>query len=428
MTYTDVLIWIAVAGLGLFVLDQVLRQFRPGAPLRTRVVAYLDSRPAWKASLRRIPFFEALVKRVSKRDTTLDATSALFYMPYLEHCNIPPLGAGTTEPERAGYSLGRLMYQYRRREVLQSSGDRFHHIFQHKLASAKDPGAFRIFTMGASTAFGHGAAPEERYYSLLEKAIRRPFPVAVVPAAVSAINSTQQSILFNLTLLPLKPDCIILIDGWNDIGLPSLFSVRPGDPMNISTLYQKYHHNVFNLMLTLGAKSSWVDKRIMRRLQADRADFLKYFFADGGFQRDVLASIVNVYLSNLDNIVENCRLRKIDILHFIQPSADVLLERRKTGISEKEHEAYTERVAHLPWAHVGLSPFLNKAFTALEEGIKSRPWNTVSQSLLTEFTLDDYLDPAHLNKQGQAKLAKILLDKVDSLLPAAKPVNGWVRF
>src|SRR5207249_11568390 len=111
-----------------------------------------------KSKIKKIPGLGWRVQKLRQRDLTLAQSNMVFYLPYLEHCNIPTTGeAGASEQEKAGYSKARLMYQYKKNEVLKHSGERFHHIFQNKIREAQDKDLFRIFIIGSSVAFGHGA-------------------------------------------------------------------------------------------------------------------------------------------------------------------------------------------------------------------------------------------------------------------------------
>jgi lysophospholipase L1-like esterase len=390
-----------------------------------RLAQKISNNENLKNRIKRTPGLGWLARRMRQRDLTLAQSNMVFYLPYLEHCNLPTPGkTGASEQSKAGYSKARLMYQYRKTEVLKHSGERFHHIFQDKLQEAQDRGSFRVFIIGGSVAFGHGAEDSERYYNVLERRIKKVYPVKVIPAAVSAINSTQETILFDLVVLPLQPNFVVILNGWNDIVLPSLFSVRPGDPMTMSTLYQKYYHRFFNLLVYLAQRSSLIDKWVLKTLQRDRSDFLEFFFANPEFVKTVSQSVINVYLSNLENIIEGCRLRNIGVLHFLQPSADVLVE-RSTILSEESRSAYKKRMEIYPWANVGLGPFINETYAAIEKNIASKPWANVSCNMLNRFTLDHFLDPAHLNALGQAVLAEALHQHLDPRLPEQKPQAGW---
>ena len=389
-------------------------------------LGFVSSNSGLKAWLKSAPLLGFLIRIIRSRDVTLDSTTKLHYLPYLEHSNLASLGEGKTEPERAGYSRGRLMYIYKKTQLVKHAGERFQHVFHHKAERAPDTSAFRIFVLGGSAAMGHGAEVEDRYYTLLEKKLRRPYKVEVIPAGLSALCSTQSNVIFNLVVLPQKPDLVLVFDGWNDIALSSLFSVRPGDPMNISTLYRKYYHPFFNLVLALGAKSSFVEQRIVSALRKDRDEFIRHFLTNKDFAAQALQSVANVYLSNLENIVEGCRLRKVPVLHSFQPSSDLLLERFPGRFTEASKKSYFDRISHQAWANTGLGPFWERAYELLERGVRAKPWADSSVFTHETFSIDHFLDPVHLNPDGQAHLAQRLFELIDPILPALeKPASGW---
>jgi lysophospholipase L1-like esterase len=383
------------------------------------VVDYLLSEAAREASW--LKGLRALVKGAglgglvpARGDLTLASANMVYYQPYLEHANLPTIGDGESEPERAGYFKSRLMYQYRRSALLGSAGERFAHVFQGEDKNTANRQVDRLFVLGGSVAFGQGAEGGDRYFKQLEGRLGGNW--RVIPAALGAINSTQENIILHLVVLPLQPDCVLILDGWNDVVLPSLFSVRPGDPMTMSTLYQKYFHPLFNLRIFL-AKRSWVaNKLLLRSLRLDRREFLDFLQREPKFREDLLESAARVYVSNLQTMMESCRARGIRVIHALQPSADVMLTRESARFTAAEKEAYQERMDSIPWANMGLRSFIDEAYRKIELQIAGHPWAKDSISFKGEFQLDQFADPVHLNANGQKTLAEILARHLGSRL------------
>lgn len=339
-------------------------------------------------------------------DLTLASANLVYYQPYLEHANLPTIGPGETEPEKAGYSKARLMYQYRRNALVGSAGERFAHVFQGEEKSTADRFVDRMFVLGGSVAFGQGASGPDRYYKQLEARLGGKW--RVIPAALGAINSTQENIILHLVVLPLQPDFVVILDGWNDVVLPSLFSVRPGDPMTMSTLYQKYFHPLFNLRVAL-AKRSWLaNKLLLRSLRLDRREFLDFLEREPKFRENLLDSAARVYVNNLETMIESCRARGIRVLHALQPSADVMLAREASRFTDAEKQDYEERMSSIPWANMGLRSFIDEAYRKIELQIAARPWAKESIGFNGELSLSQFVDPVHLNAEGQRALAAVL--------------------
>jgi lysophospholipase L1-like esterase len=343
------------------------------------------------------------------RDITLAAMIKVHYFPYLEHSNIPAPGEGKSQPEKSGYRKNRFMYQYTKKEILRHAGQRFDHIYQDKTLDAANTDLYRVFFMGNSLAYGFGIDLPNRYYSILQRDFDvKKQNIRIIPAAVSAINSTQENILFHMAVLPQKPNFVVLINGWNDVMLPAIFNIRPGDPMTMSPLYGKYDHLFFNLLIRVCQKSNLASRLVTKLLESDRKDFINLFNNDLEFRDSISQSIVNVYMHNLETIAEGCRYRGIEFLHVLQPSGDVLWERSKDQFSHEQQKSFLERMDDYPWAKLKLGPFLSELYSRICTEIAKKEWASDSYDPMAAFSLDHFSDPVHLNQEGQVVLAKEL--------------------
>lgn len=357
-----------------------------------------------------------MIKKQSIRDETLVPTQHVFYVPYLEHSNFPSLWEGDTEPERAGYRLRRLSYQFHPRQVLQHSGERFEALFHDRIKESKDQKRLRIFFLGASTArgFGHGVNIDNCYHRLLESNLSK-HSAACIPVAAGGFNSTQENLLFHLAVLPNNPDFVILLDGWNDIFLPANLAVRPGDPMTMSVLYQKYHGYFFNLLTALARRNPWIRRRLLGVLDRDKKEFIGEFVSSQEVRRIIADSIINVYLGNMKTIVEGCQLRDIPVLHVLQPSADWILVNNLQD--SKSAESYRNRISSIGWANHGLESFIASVYGDMMSGIKAQSWaQGVALDLQSKFELGHFADPVHLNEEGNAHLCELLTPIVEATL------------
>lgn len=109
----------------------------------------------------------------------------------------------------------------------------------------KEPGTFRIFVQGGSTAagypYGYGASPA----GMLQQRLQRTFPerrIEVVTTAVSAVNS-YTLLDFSGEILEQEPDLVVIYAGHNEylgiLGVGSSFSVGSRRPLVLSFLALK---------------------------------------------------------------------------------------------------------------------------------------------------------------------------------------------
>lgn len=102
---------------------------------------------------------------------------------------------------------------------------------REETTTMKEPGVFRIFIMGGSTAYGLGslsAFGQEKYAVItneetidyyLEEYLKKKFQgrrIEVINAAITSHYSHHHLIYLNQTILKYHPDMVIFIDGFND--------------------------------------------------------------------------------------------------------------------------------------------------------------------------------------------------------------------
>ncbi|MFC1836122.1 hypothetical protein ACFL2Q_15615 [Thermodesulfobacteriota bacterium] len=90
----------------------------------------------------------------------------------------------------------------------------------------------RVFVIGGSAAYGSGASSTDtRWYMELERLLSKGLKrqVRLIPAAMGAYVSTQERMVLELIVLPRRPDCVIILNGYNDLVNCLTYCTRPGD-------------------------------------------------------------------------------------------------------------------------------------------------------------------------------------------------------
>lgn len=88
------------------------------------------------------------------------------------------------------------------------------------ISMPKKNGSLRIAVLGGSTIWGCGISDEESCPRILEAKLRKEFPqkeTEVINAAVPGYNSMEDLINLITKVLPLKPDIVVVYQGYNDM-------------------------------------------------------------------------------------------------------------------------------------------------------------------------------------------------------------------
>lgn len=347
------------------------------------------------------------------------------YFPYLA-C-LPTKGLANPDKKYVGYNRKGWLYQYKGKQTISYVGQRYHFMFHDKEREALNQDNYRIFFLGGSAAAGIGTTGPARYFEILEKAIDRPYSVKTVPAAFPGINSVHENILFHLLLLPNNPDFVVIFDGFNDVGLVPMFQCRPGDPAATSIFYGLKHNVFFNARLWLAVRSRLYATLALRSLIADISEYQEMLCNDKKFRNALMTSITNIYLDNVEQMIESCRLRNIEVLYVLQPSPDLLIMRRDQGefsIKDSSYAEFVNRTTKTPGGLLRPADFIAQTYEHIINEIHKRP--IIKECFIDiseEFDLNSFIDFVHLNKNGQKILAKELLPYLEKKIPAQLPAN-----
>lgn len=347
------------------------------------------------------------------------------YYPYLE--NIKLYNTSNEVIKEAGYTKGRSLYQYKQEKQLKYAGERFEAVFQDRYADAKDLDSYRIFFIGGSVASGVGAGPKERYFEVMETMIHKPYSVKMIPAAIPAITSSQENILFHLTVLPNKPDFVVIFDGWNDVNHSAMFSIRPGDPPRMSALYSRHYSIFYNFQLYLASISKLYEKILVTGVRKDMKAYRKYLIDNDNFRNKLMESIVNVYLTNVEQMIVSCKLRNIPVLYVLQPSLDTLFRLHSKYADKEEKNKVKEEIKRIdnsnPWASDRFPDFIADTYERISEEIARRPLIMEHfVDLQDAISVKLFIDPVHFDERGHRQFAKALLPYIEQHLP-----DEWSR-
>ena len=320
-----------------------------------------------------------------------------------------PLGGARAEnvllgpggPETYGYRRDGSMYVFGFDEPVHSVADRGTFLFQDRVAlanAAPDPNSVRVFVLGGSSAYGVGATqPDRRWYAVLERSLTESLGkrVDVIPAAMVGHVSTQERLALELMVLPRQPDAVVILDGWNDVALPALFGVRPGDPYDQGILYGDFYSAFGGFRRGIARHSALarylVHRSMARAVAARQAELL----ASPERMAQYAASTASVYVDNLTRMLERCGHQRLPCAAFLQPSRDVITR----GAEEDRRHA-----------------LIVASYAEIRARLRQTPPGASARDLSELLPADLFVDDVHFNDEGHAAVARAMQPVVLELL------------
>lgn len=254
--------------------------------------------------------------------------------------------------------------------------------FRHPVLVTREKSKPRVFVLGGSFAFGAGGSRESDYYLAH---IRRAFPdVEFVNAAGSSFVARQQLVHLALDVMPLQPDGLLIIDGFNDLALPMAFGQAPGAPWQWREYEQILSGRTWGILRGYYEARSQLYRVISRLRTTKRA-------TGADFRDRVFPAICSQYAEATATTYALARERGIPVYHVFQPQLAV----GKTPSAEEAGmslPALSEgmRALYPPFAGVarGVAESNNVPFLSLL-GI----YSNVAEQI--------YVDYCHVNDRGQ---------------------------
>jgi len=285
--------------------------------------------------------------------------------------------------------------------------DRSNFLFQHELSryepaqidriTRHSPSAIRIFVIGASVAQGFGATGKEAtWHAILETQLRKRFGVEdiyIFNGAIGAFISTQERVAYDLAIAPRNPDITILLDGFNDMFIPGIYGVRPGDPYQTGYRYRQIYDTTILSYLSKNSVLFYHSIGLLayQRLEKNRENL----YANRQASWSMGQGIVNVYTSNVDYLIRR-GTDNSPLLVFFQPWRDVA--RNEAGLPPQSRNY---------WFYRGLTKAIRARF-------KDNPrFIDISSSMSDRKNVNCFIDLAHLNNPGQKILADAIYPYVE---------------
>lgn len=278
------------------------------------------------------------------------------------------------------------------------------------VAREKPAGTVRVIALGGSVAFGQGASRDEAVWTAhLARVLAAQLPgrtVEVMNAATQGYDSMQERLLLETELLDLRPDLVLVLDGWNDMNAST--GVDASKPLVMGTFYEvdrvltqskQWAQNVLRL--------SAVHRAIERGL--DRAARSRAL--EAGERWRVHPDAVGRYRRNLDAM---CRLaRSVDAPLVIVAQPELFARAEPVPTAEVEVRTKVDEGGYAAHVRANYPLFRDQARAAAEAGGA----RFVDGTTIFDGRPDAvFVDQVHVNDRGNELIAESLAPAVMAAL------------
>ncbi len=281
----------------------------------------------------------------------------------------------------------------------------------------------RVIILGGSAVFGMGVSSDDKTISVnLEKLLNKKFgenKFEVINAGQGFYESSSELMLYLTELLPLKPDLVILLDGFNDVSHSLILPDLVGYPV----IYPQWKDKLLAITsndLTIAdigrpiyklMKKSELLKRLMLKsfiVGYNRGLYGKNLEQDASRKYPPNFKAIDKYIDNVIILSELNKIRGIKTLAALQPAIfykeDLSLKERKYLENELDNSAYTQKDTILL-----MYEEMNKKLEGLAEDKKLLYFDNINR-LLKDFPDEMFLDYSHLTDRGAEITAEKLLE------------------
>jgi hypothetical protein len=319
------------------------------------------------------------------------------------------------------------------------------------VSRVKPPGTYRIFLMGASTAYGMGGLwpniqrdfpvldNSQTIDAYLERQLHAAFPAhrfEVINAAITSTWTHHHLVYLNQAILGYDPDMVLFLDGFNDFyffnrdhdqfadysySLPS--RVIMGPPTLYSLLYANgwwlFQKSAFAHLVGRGLRTAklWISNRHPDRtpLNIDSA----------------LAGLREVFPRNALKMQRRTGLilgaEGVRAVFMLQPL--LILERDRTTMTRVERRMFD---FNLEWTRPNYEEFMRRAVQVVV-GLETQMARDVSADFIDltgifkQVKGQVYTDYAHLTPHGNEVLAGVVASRIGRLIAQDLAAMGRVR-
>ncbi|MCM8790655.1 MAG: hypothetical protein NC938_03035 [Candidatus Omnitrophica bacterium] len=278
-----------------------------------------------------------------------------------------------------------------------------------EVSKEKPEGTFRIIIVGGSGAMGYGSSSDETAFPrVLEKLLNtesRNKKFEVINAGLASAISAQELVLIVTELIDLKPDMVVIFDGFNDIVGSVINDRRPNYPWRFEMIEKALKVSPTKLFLNKRLKNFRLTKLIMNRLEEKRK-------AESINKLSSNPAGVDAYLSNIRKMVRILRGLGIEPVVILQPN----LYFKKDPSEDEKYILASEPPALQPI----VKPMFINARERLAEMAKSDKFAFLDfMALYDPYPDTIFFDAVHVGDRGQAIIASAIFEAIKGF-PFAK--------
>lgn len=268
----------------------------------------------------------------------------------------------------------------------------------------KGENTYRIIVLGGSAVFGGEVQNDNlTFCAVLEKELNNSKKlnnknIEVVNAGVPAYMSMQELILLENKLLDLKPDMVIVFDGYNDVITSLKRDPRPNHPWWFSEIEKVYYTSISKLFMEKRLKKYRPTKMLLNWLENKKNKVENY-------QEN--HSAVEYYGRNLNMICHLCESYGMNTVVVFQPV--LFFKKNITNNERKILEG--DKTNYLKIAE----KMCAKMRDAAEEKAALCGAQFIDGSSIFDDVKDDmFIDEVHFNQNGHNLIGRALSAKISS--------------
>ena len=280
-----------------------------------------------------------------------------------------------------------------------------------EFAIEREPGVARVVCLGASTTYGLYVGTDQAYPARLEKLLTfEGIPCQVINAGVPGYISIDLLLTLQFRVLPLEPDVVIVYEGRNELFpqsfnnfLPDYSHFRKADYSIRSTNYlNKYLFGLSHLYFVL---ATYHGDRFGFDSREENPAYGQIRYENQPTSEELIANLNDcrrseTYRNTLRSIAAICKVHSIKL---VLGTMAFQVERLATGVLVDD-----------PAIHPALEHQLEQNNQIVREIAREQGATLVETEVLVK---EPWLfhDDCHLNKEGHARRAELLLPAIAEL-------------